>query len=89
MKVKELKAELAKLPDDAEVIVNMFSGCCGDFEPLEVSDVGSYEPRKDYDGALSVWVNPPPGYRSCRQAAQTKKDHEDYWKAIDENNKKR
>lgn len=68
MTVKELKEELAKLPDDSKVVVMMSSGCCGDTEDLEVDFADSYEPSKHYGGSLNIRVAGLPGYESCRSA---------------------
>lgn len=72
MKVKELREELAKLSDDADVFIMMDSGCCGDTDTLEISLVDSYEPSKSWDfkGSLNIRCNALPGYESCISAGR-------------------
>ena len=83
MKVKELKEQLANQPDDAEVVFEMYSGCCGDTEQMDLSDTDSYEPSPRYGGSFRFLLNPVDGYRSCRQAAKPRQDHKDYWDHFD------
>lgn len=90
MKVKELKEELAKLSDDADVFILMDSGCCGDTEYLEISVADSYEPSKSFDfkGSLNIRCNSLPGYESCISAGRMVKLAREIQKERDERNKK-
>lgn len=84
MKVKELREEIANLPDDAEVCIQMSSGCCGDFEYLGIEYLDSFAPDSRYGGSLNIRVEALPGYESCissgrmsKLAQQIQKERED------------
>lgn len=83
MKVKELEELLAKCRPESEVYFSMASGCCGDFEEMEVTysdtmdlsfggNKGEIAPRIEF--------KPLPGYKSCRQAGNTVESDKEYWK---------
>lgn len=92
MKTKEFMAELAKCDPDEDIRFDMLSGCCGDWEPLDlakyVENDYSVEAEEYYKGKygegtpsiyLRVTFNPLPGYKSCKQAAQTRDADKEYW----------
>lgn len=70
MKVKELLEELKNVNPELELIVAIDVGCCGDEEYLVIDDV---------DGRKIYLNNHLPGFRSCRQYADTRNRHEEYW----------
>ncbi len=84
MKIKELRQMLNELPatmDDQDVQFNMRSGCCGDYEELNILDFDAFAPDKFYDkGMVRFFFDAVPGYQSCIQAGGTKRAHEEYWK---------
>jgi hypothetical protein len=89
MKVSELKQAISELADDTDVYFRIASGCCGDYEDLELIELEVN--KKTGDGSILdqeyciLHFNSLPGYKSCIQAGQTKKADEKYW----EDNKKR
>lgn len=90
MKIKELKAILAQIPDsmdEVDIFTTLGVGCCGEFEELENMDVDfrlpdnkpEGHPLKD-SGMLRIdFGTSLPGYRSCRQVSETKRLDKEYW----------
>lgn len=76
MKVKELKDQLNQLSDEDDVNFLMDSGCCGDYEEMEVYDLDLFREFK----LLLVRFKALPGYRSCIQSGSTLKQDKEYWK---------
>ena len=94
MKVKELKALLKEYkckPDD-DVVFRMKSGCCDDWEDLELFkgfEHEYYKPyRKEDVGVLQFEFYNLPGYRSCRQAGDTKRADKEWLDKYRKNDKK-
>ena len=82
--IKELKEAIAHLPDDAHLSFSMASGCCGDYESLELSEgfeFESYLAQKSNEVSTFIfYFNSLPGYKSCRQAGGTLQADKEYWK---------
>lgn len=85
MKIKELRELIATMQDDDAVSFEMLSGCCGDYEDLDLVDAwvndSSYKNRREV--YLRIEFAPLPGYRSCIQTGGTKRAHDEYWKQFD------
>lgn len=79
MTIKELKEKIANMPDDATISFEMYSGCCGDVEYLELSDTDESEPYKTFTGSLRFFFASLPGYHSCIQAGGTIRADKEYW----------
>lgn len=77
MKAKELKELVNQLSDEDDILFNIDSGCCGDYEELEVHDLDLF---KSFERFLIVRFKSLPGYRSCLQVGCTKRQDEEYWK---------
>jgi hypothetical protein len=85
MKVKELRELIADMKEDEEVHFQMSSGCCGDYEEMDVvdSEVLPFDPYKPEEGSFGrILLGPLPGYTSCRQAGATKRAHQEYLEAV-------
>lgn len=82
MKIKELKEMIANMPDDADLSFQMQSGCCGEFEEMEISYTDIYEPHRDWQGSLLFRFHALPGYKSCIQAGGTIRADKEYWERI-------
>lgn len=79
--VGELRKLLEGQPDDAEVLLTMDDGCCGDFMDLTFSDASSS--MEGYDkkpGYIAIRARAVPGYSSCIQSGGTKRAAELYWR---------
>ena len=81
MKVKELKNLISDLSDESDVCFQMDSGCCGDYESMEITDteVMGLTGKEDVDDILIVRFKALPGYRYCIQVGQTKRADKKYW----------
>lgn len=73
VKVKDLLEELRGLPEDANISIQLDSGCCGDVEYLEINTIDSYAPSKHYEGSINIRCNSLPGYESCISAGRMSK----------------
>lgn len=95
MKTKDFMAELAKCDPEEEIRFEMTSGCCGDWESLELvkysDDQYCVEAEEYYEGRygegkpntyLRVTFQSLPGYHSCRQAGGTLQADKEYWEKI-------
>jgi hypothetical protein len=87
MKTKELKQLLDQCDPESEVFISMCVGCCGDSKELTINEVDTMELASTAalrEGkssvALSVYVNPVEGYRTCRQSGATELAHAEYLK---------
>lgn len=85
MKVKELRDLLNSLPkemDEIDIYSSMAIGCCGETEILENLDIIVREPsatHKDPGSFCLFYDDQLPGYRSCRQVAETRDSDKEYW----------
>ena len=86
MKAKDLAAWALQADPESEVSFEMSSGCCGDWEDMTCYDVDLM--GTDYKGNIPggyyvrILLESVPGYKSCRQAGDTKRRHEEYWANI-------
>lgn len=71
MNIKDLKQHLEGLPDEAVVIFRMVSGCCGDYEDLEVVNIEKEGSGLSSPHYITVDFASLPGYKTCRQASGT------------------
>lgn len=81
--IKDLKKEIENLPDDMEIVFKMQSGCCDDYEYMELSssdydDIEYFKPPYFFTFAFK----PLAGYKSCIQAGKTLKADKEYWENI-------
>lgn len=71
MNIKEIKEAIKYLPDDTNISFQMSSGCCGDYEELDVYDIESGSAK---EGSYLIFrFEALPGYETCRKAGATKK----------------
>lgn len=82
MKVKELRELIENLSDDSDVCFRMNSGCCGDFEYMEVNSTFS-SPKEDKRAVVNIDFDSLPGYMSCIQVSKTVADNKKYWLKYD------
>lgn len=77
VKTLELIELLKKCDSDEEVTFEMSSGCCGDYEYMDVTDtrINEYGNSK----SISITFAPLPGYKSCIQAGGTIQNDRKYW----------
>lgn len=80
MNIKELRELIDGWPDDGQVIFNMVSGCCGDYEDLEVCDIRFNQSEDLIKNYIIIDFAPLPGYKTCRQAAGTIEADKEYHK---------
>ena len=86
MKVRELLELLQGCSPDEEVSFQMRSGCCGDYEYMEVEsfDTSDYQSTAEKKAGISritaqVFFHSLPGYHSCRQVGSTIPADKEYW----------
>lgn len=90
LKVKELLEILQKCNPENDISFAMDSGCCGDYEEMEFSDISHYEGDSKIklpDGTIEhtpysypfIRLQSLPGYQSCRQTGATKRNHKKHW----------
>lgn len=77
MKVKTILETLKNIDPETEIHFSFNSGCCGDYMNLVINDI-EIDIYKDFT-FVNFRFNHIPGYYSCRQAAATIKEHEEYW----------
>lgn len=78
--IGDLRKLIEGQPDDAEVVLEMTDGCCGDTLDLDYEE--SRTSLEDYDkkpGYIVLRTAPLPGYRSCIQSGGTKEADKEYW----------
>jgi hypothetical protein len=79
--VGDLRKLIEGQPDEAEVLLQMQDGCCGETLDLECADTrSSFQSVSPCAGYVVVEVNAVPGYRSCIQSGGTKMNDERYWR---------
>lgn len=71
----ELIELMKDMPDDASVVFQVVSGCCGDREDMTVIDTDTTYPKM-----LVITFDSLPGYRSCIQVGGTKKADDEWMK---------
>ena len=77
----ELYELIKDLSDDSEVMFTLPDGCCGDLFYLENVDADIYGTSSSPYLNIHL-VDGLPGYRSCIQSGQTKRNDELYWKKV-------
>ena len=80
MNIKDLRELIQDWPDDGEILFEMVSGCCGDYQALEECDATIYQNSDLTVNVLTIHFCSLPGYKTCRQVAGTLKADEQYHK---------
>lgn len=86
MKTKELIEMLKECDPEEEVSFQMKSGCCGDYEYMEVESFYSsdYASHAETQAGIKcviaqIYFYSLPGYHSCRQVGATFTADKEYW----------
>lgn len=89
LKIKDLLEEIKNnnLKPEDEIDIEMYSGCCGDLEFMEIDDLDVLEINKEKK-VLRIYLNSLEGYYSCLQVGETKRRHEERSKKFNWNKEK-
>jgi hypothetical protein len=88
--LKELREFMEQIPKDTPgdepIIFRMKSGCCGDFEDMDLIDIENLilnpypqQSKTKYLGSIVFMFDSLPGYKSCIQAGNTVRQDKEYW----------
>jgi hypothetical protein len=80
MNIKELRELIDGWPDEGQILFKMVSGCCGDYEDLELCDTRFYQNETLTNNYIIIDFTSLPGYKTCRQALGTIQADKDYHK---------
>ena len=90
MKAKDLAAWAMQADPDSEVSFEMASGCCGNWEDMTLMDVDvigiNYKGNTPTEHYVRILLESVPGYKSCIQAGNTKRAHDEYWAEVKRKN---